>query len=125
MDKIAYFDEGDRFLGKVNFHSGFLNSHIVLAVRDVEGVDRMCSDAWKVRRLFRKSLRAGVAVHLDFDGIVIDVCIWTKYGYSAADVSYRVQESVINVITDLEEDRTRNVKNVNVRINGVQQKEVS
>ena len=109
--------ENDRFVGRTNFHSGLLNSLVVLSIKDVEGVSRMSSDNFRFRRLFNKSLRHGVNVGFGYDGVVIDIGIWVVFGYAAADVSYRVQESVINTVSGLVEDK---IKNVNVRINGVE-----
>jgi uncharacterized alkaline shock family protein YloU len=121
VDSIIHI-ENERFVGRTNFRSGLLNSLIILSIRDVAGVARMCKDSYRFRRIFNKSLRNGVSVNFGFDGIVIDVHIWTEFGYSAADVSYRIQESVINVVSTLIEDK---VKNVNVRINGVEQETVA
>ena len=121
MDSIVHF-ENERFVGRTNFHNGLLNSLVVLSIKDVDGVSRMCKDSFRWRRIFNKYLRHGVNVIYHLDGIVIDVNIWIEFGYSAADVSYRVQESIINVVTGLIEDK---VKNVNVRINGVEQKTVA
>jgi uncharacterized alkaline shock family protein YloU len=127
MDSIVHF-ENERFIGRTNFRSGLLNSLVVLSVQDIDGVAHMSNHAWKFRRIFNRSLRNGVDVRFDYDGVVIEVCIWTKFGFSAADVCYRVQESVINVVSGLIEDK---IKNVNVRIlgvesnDGVQQKEIS
>ena len=118
-----HLDENDRCVGKTNFHNGLLNNLVVLSVKDVEGVACMCPDAYPVRRIFKRSLRDGVNINLDFDGVVIDVCVWTIFGYSAADVSYRIQESIINTVSGF--DMPDKVKHVNVRINGIQQKEVS
>jgi uncharacterized alkaline shock family protein YloU len=115
MDSIVHF-ENDRFVGRTNFHSGLLNSLVILSIKDVDGVARLCNEGNRFRRIFNKGLRQGVSVNFDFDGVVIDIWIWTEFGYSAADVCYRVQESVINVVSGLIEDK---VKNVNVRINGV------
>jgi len=116
MDSIVHI-ENERFVGRTNFHSGLLNSMIVLSVKDVAGVARMCRDSFRFRKIFNRSLRNGVNVTFGIDGAVIDVWLWTKFGYSSADVSYRVQESVMNVVSGLIEDK---VKNVNVRINGVE-----
>ena len=128
MDSIVHF-ENEHFVGRTNFHSGLLNSLIVLAIKDVDGVAHMCTDAWKFRRIFNRSLRHGVDVKFDYDGVIIDVIIYSKIGFSAADVCYRVQESVIDTVSGLVEDK---VKNVNVKIvgvvnsgNGIQSKEVS
>ena len=121
MDSIVHI-ENERVVGRTNFHSGLLNSLVVLGVKDVAGVSRMCNESFRFRRIFNKTLRQGVSVNFGFDGVVIDVWIWIEFGYSAADVSYRVQESVMNVVSGLIEDK---IKNVNVRINGVEQKAVS
>jgi len=115
MDSIVHF-ENERFVGRTNFHSGLLTSLVVMGVKDIEGVDRMYTKAGKLRRLFNRSLREGVKVDINLDGVTIDIYIFMLYGYSAADVSYRVQESVINTISDHIADK---VKNVNVRIMGV------
>lgn len=116
MDSIVHI-ENDRFIGKTNFKSGLLNSLVVLSVKDVAGVVRMCTDSFKFRRIFNRSLRQGVNVYFGHDGVVIDVWIITEFGYSAADVSYRVQESVMNVVSAVIEEK---IKNVNIRINGVE-----
>ena len=115
MDSIVHI-ENERVIGRTNFHSGLLNSLVVLAVKDVAGVSRMCGESFRFRRVFNKTLRHGVSVNFAYDGVVIDVWIWTEFGYSASDVSYRVQEGVMNVVSGLIEDK---IKNVNVRINGV------
>jgi len=121
MDSIVHYEQ-ERYVGSTNFRGGLLNSLVVLNVQDVPGVARMCNEGFRFRRLFNKSVRQGVNVNFNFDGVVVDVKIITEFGYSAADVSYRVQESVINVVSGLVEGK---IKNVNVRINGVEQKTVA
>ena len=118
MDSIVHI-ENERFVGQTNFHSGLLHSLIVLSVQDIKGVTKLCDKSFRFRRTFNKSLRQGVSVNFGFDGVTIEVWIWTEFGYSAADVCYRIQENVINVVSGLIEDK---VKNVHVRINGVEQK---
>jgi len=121
MDSIVHF-ENDKFVGRTNFYSGLLNNLVVLGVKDVEGVARMDNRAYLLRRIFNRSLRDGVSVNFDFDGVVIDVWVWTYFGYNAADVSYRIQESVMDTASRLLEEK---IKHVNVRINGIQQKEIA
>jgi uncharacterized alkaline shock family protein YloU len=115
MDSIVHF-ENERYVGRTNFRGGLLNSLVLLAVKDVDGVHRMSHWDYKFRRAFNKNLWYGVRTKHDHDGINIDVSIWIKFGYQAADVSYRVQENIINTISNLIE---RKIKQVNVRINGV------
>lgn len=115
MDSIIHF-ENERFVGKTNFHNGLLPSLVLLSVKDVEGVLRMSHRDYKFRGFFNKSLRQGVNVKFDRDGIIITVSIWTVYGQPASDVAYHVQESIMNVVSGLIEDK---IKCVNVIINGV------
>ncbi|MCL2229291.1 MAG: Asp23/Gls24 family envelope stress response protein [Firmicutes bacterium] len=115
MDSIVHF-ENERFIGRTRFHSGLLNNIVVLSVQNVDGVDRLSPDVWKFRRIFRRSLFSGVDVTFELDGVVIDVSICVKYGYSAADVSYRVQECVLAAVG---ENIDGKIKNVNVRISSV------
>ena len=118
MDSIEYY-ENEKFVGRTNFKSGLLNNYIVMAVKDVDGVARMGHLVGKLfyKKYLNRNFKQGVHATFDFDGTVIDVAIWVKYGYSAADVSYRVQESIINAVSGLIEGK---VKNVNVRISGVE-----
>ena len=105
MDSIFHF-ENERFVGRTNFKGGLMTNLVILSVKDVEGVLRMS----------RRDYKNGVRVKFKPEGVTIDVSIWTKFGHSAADVSYRVQENILNVVSGLIEDK---IKNVNVRINGV------
>jgi uncharacterized alkaline shock family protein YloU len=125
MDSIKHFED-DRCIGRTNFHGGLLNSLVVLSVQDIVGVVRMAHNPWKFRSLFNPSLRSGVDVKFEYDGVAVDVCIWVKYGFTAADISYRVQESVMGVVAELVNDKIKcvNVKIVGVEY-GVQSKEVS
>ena len=108
--------ENERFIGRTNFHSGLLNSMVALSIKDIEGVARLCKDSYKLRRLFSKELRQGIRIFVGPDGVVVDACIWIEYGYAVADVCYRVQESVINTVQAMIEDR---VTSVNLKIVGV------
>ena len=121
MDSIVHF-ENERFVGRTNFHSGLLNTLVMLGIKDVEGVAKLCRFGFRLKRLFSRGQKQGVNVNFDLDGVVVDVHVWTVFGYGAADVCTRIQESVINTIAGLIEDK---VKQVNVVINGVQQKKIA
>jgi uncharacterized alkaline shock family protein YloU len=115
MDSIIHF-ENERYVGRTNFHDGLVSSLVILSVKDVEGVLRMSHFDYRVRRIFNRALAQGVRVKFENGGITITVSIWLKYGYNAADVSYRVQENILNMVSNLIEDK---IKHVNVKINGV------
>jgi len=115
MDSIIHF-ENERYVGRTNFHDGLLPSLIIQSVKDVKGVLRMSHRDYKFKRIFNHSLAKGIKVKFEHDGIAITVSIYTKFGYAAADVSYRVQENIINMVSSLIEDK---IKYVNVKINGV------
>ena len=123
MDSIVHY-ENERIVGTTNFPHGLLNSLIVLSVRDIEGVLKLENRKHHFRAIFNKGVRQGVLVGFDFDGVTVEVQIWTKFGVSAADVAARVQEAVINTVTGLVEDK---IKAVNVIIHGVvnEQKKVA
>ena len=112
MDSIVHV-ENERFVGRTNFRSGLLNSMVALSVNDVEGVTRLCPEGFPVRRLFSRAVRSGVDVIFFDDGVVVEACVKVRYGESAGQVCYRVQENVITVLESMIEDR---VKNVNVKI---------
>jgi uncharacterized alkaline shock family protein YloU len=111
MDSIKHY-ENNRYVGKTSFRDGLLTSLIVLSIKDVDGV------AFLTERIQKHCFcrRHGVLVNFDFDGINFDITIGVKFGYSAADVCYRVQEAVMDVAAPLVEGK---IKNVNIKIAGV------
>ena len=111
MDTITHF-ENDRFIGRTNFRSGLVNNVVALSVKEVAGVAGIAkSFSGFTMKQFHKT--DGVKITYDHNGIIIDVCIAIQYGYSAADVSYRVQENVINAAASMLD---RKIKAVNVKI---------
>ena len=103
MDSIVHI-ENDKFIGRTNFKSGLLNNVVALSVKEIAGVDRIIE---------KGNGRNGVKITNAKDNIVIDVNIWTSYGYSSADVCYRVQENVINAAASMIDKK---VKAVNIKI---------
>jgi uncharacterized alkaline shock family protein YloU len=125
MDIVKHY-ENDQYVGKTNFHNGLLNSLVILSVKNTEGVAHTCSDSFKFRRVFNKCLRQGVDISYGPEGITIDVYLWIEFGHSVSNVSYRVQENIMNTISTLIEDK---IKNINIIIcgveHGVQSKKIS
>lgn len=111
MDSFASF-ENDKFIGRTNFRSGLVNNVVALSVKEVAGVAAIAkSFSGFTTKQFNKT--DGVKITYEKDGIVIDVCIAVQYGFSAADVSYRVQENVISAASSMLD---RKIKAVNVKI---------
>jgi uncharacterized alkaline shock family protein YloU len=114
MDSIVHI-ENEKFIGRTNFRSGLLNNVVALSVKEVAGVAKICDShvGLTFRRFFKSD---GVKITHFPDGMVIDVCIWLQYGYSAAEVSYRLQENVINTAGSMIDKK---IKAVNVKIANV------
>jgi uncharacterized alkaline shock family protein YloU len=111
MDSIVHI-ENDKFIGRTNFRSGLVNNVVALSVREVAGVAGIAkSFSGFTMKPFLKT--DGVKITYDKDGVIIDVCVALQYGFSAADVSYRVQENVINAASSMLD---RKIKAVNVKI---------
>jgi len=111
MDTITHF-ENDKFIGRTNFRSGLVNNVVALSVKEVAGVAAIAkSFSGFTTKQFNKT--DGVKITYEKDGVTIDVCIAIQYGYSAADVSYRVQENVLNAAASMLD---RKIKAVNVKI---------
>lgn len=111
MDSIVHL-ENDKFIGRTNFRTGLVNNVVALSVREVAGVAGIANSfSGFTAKQFLKT--DGVKITYEKDGVVIDVCISLQYGYSAADVSYRVQENVMNAASSMLD---RKIKTVNVKI---------
>jgi len=114
MDSTVHF-ENDKFIGRTNFRSGLVNNVVALAVQEVAGVAGIAKSfsGFTVKPFLKTD---GVKITYEKDGATIDVCIAIQYGYAAADVSYRVQENVINAASSMLD---RKIKAVNVKIASV------
>jgi len=120
MEPIPHYEK-DKYIGSTHFSTGLLISSVEAAVKRVEGVVRLKADSgFRFRNLFSSSAwRKGVAIrNVGYGVIVLEVCVNILHGYSAADISYRIQEAILGVaqnknITD------KRIKRVNVRIGNV------
>ena len=111
MDSIVHI-ENEKFIGRTNFRSGLVNNVVALSVKEVAGVAGIVqSFSGFTMKPFLKT--DGIKITYDKDGVIIDVSIAIQYGYSAADVSYRVQENVINAASSMLDKK---IKAVNVKI---------
>jgi len=105
MESIVHF-ENEKYAGRTNFSKDLLPSAIAIAVSNVEGVTR-------AKGLIVK--KAG------YQAVVLEVNLVATPGYSAADISYRVQEAVLGsaqyrVLLD------KKIKRIDVKFCGVEPK---
>jgi uncharacterized alkaline shock family protein YloU len=117
VDTIIHI-ENDKYIGRTKFFSNLLKDAISLSVKEVRGVARLG------KKVFGDKAAAttkGVKIYESDGGnefsVDIDICI--EYGYTVADVSYRVQEAVINTAKQLSDKR---ISSVNIKICGTKVK---
>jgi uncharacterized alkaline shock family protein YloU len=107
MEKIIHM-ENDKYIGRTQFSPKLLPDAIALTVKDVAGVARL-------GRKVKLNSTDGVRIFEEEDGLIIDIILCVEYGYTVADVSYRVQETVISTASQLIE---RKVSSVNIKVIG-------
>lgn len=101
---LRYFGENGRHAGVTVFSPRMLRDAVAKASERVEGVQHVCADAWwKLGHLFRllfrrNGTRGGVAIRMvNYNTVIIYICLSAYQGYSAADIAYRVQEAVLDI----------------------------
>ena len=92
------YDKSDD--GKVYCGKNIMLSIINLSAKEISGVASLCPNvASKFKRFFSSNYFEGVKVsHTPKKDLIIDIYLKVFYGYSVADVAYRVQENVKNGI---------------------------
>ena len=92
-----------------------------IAATEVEGVAKMSGNitAEIASKVGMKSLSKGVKVRIEDENIDVDLSLILEYGVSIPKISAEVQERVKNAIETM---TGLNVKDVNVRIAGIQMK---
>lgn len=110
-----HFEENGKFVGRTNFKSGLINNVVALSAKEVAGVAGVARSfsGERTKNIINVN---GVKIRAEEDGVVVDVSIALQYGYAASDVSYRVQENVINVAGAMLDKK---IKSVNLKIIGV------
>jgi uncharacterized alkaline shock family protein YloU len=107
MDTIIHI-ENDNYIGRTKFTARLLKDAITLAVKDVNGVARL---GHKVKL----DSNDGVKIYGEEEGLVVNIELCVEYGYTVADVSYRVQETVISVAAQF---TNRKIIQVNIKVIG-------
>jgi len=117
MDAILHFDNG-KYVGRTSFSPAMLRTAIAASVVRVDGVAQLkCDMGFRFRNMFRPAVRkCGVLIRsTGFGSVVVEVCIVAKQGYLANDLSYRVQEAILNVVQN-KDITDKKIKRVDVRI---------
>ena len=111
-----YEDKSD---GKIYCNKNIMLSVINLAAKEISGVSSLCAKfGSRIKRLFNASnYFEGVKVTETKEGITIDVYLNVFFGYSVADVAYRVQDNIKNGISSMMDTK---VNKINIHVLGVE-----
>lgn len=103
--------------GKITCNRSILLSIINLATKEIDGVSSLCDNFGGVlKKWFSDKYYEGVKIDVTEKGILVDVYIIIKFGYTVSDVAYRVQENIKNGISSMMDIQ---IKQINVHILGV------
>ena len=103
--------------GKTKFSRSLLRDALALCVREVPGVARVG------KKLYVENIKSkGIFIieSPDATSLIVEIDLCIEYGNTVADVSYRVQEAVINTAAQL---TNRRISKVNVFVHGTKYKE--
>ena len=111
------YDKSDD--GKVYCGKNIMLSIINLSAKEISGVASLCPNfASKFKRFFSSNYFEGVKVsHTPKKDLIIDIYLKVFYGYSVADVAYRVQENVKNGISNM---ISAKIDSINIHVLGVE-----
>lgn len=103
METIVHIEDG-KYLGQTKFAPDLLKESLALGVKEVQGV----SDVDR---------KHGIQINRSKDSknFVVTVNITVLSGYAVPDVSYRVQEAVLNAAAQLTQNK---IEQVNVYVRG-------
>ena len=116
------FNNGDIYEknenGKVFCGKNIMLSIINLAAKEISGVSSLCSNfGSKFKKLFSNNYFEGVKVsYTQSKNLIIDIYLNVFFGYSVADVAYRVQENVKNGISNM---ISAKIESINIHVMGV------
>ena len=118
MDPIVYF-EREKFRGRTSFSPRLLRDAITVAAQNTTGVHKTQSNfAFFMAAPLRNNCR-GVRIRpVGYNSLIVEICIVAKAGYTASDISYRIQEAVLG-IAQAQKLSDRRIKRVDVKIANV------
>lgn len=104
--------------GKVYCGKNIMLSIINLAAKEISGVSSLSSNfGSRFKKLFSSNYFEGVKVsYTQNKNLIIDIYLNVFFGYSVADVAYRVQENVKNGISNM---ISAKIESVNIHVLGV------
>jgi len=104
--------------GKVYCGKSIMLSIINLAAKEISGVSSLSSNfGSKLKKIFSSNYFEGVKVSYQKNkNLIIDLYLNVYFGYSVADVAYRVQENVKNGISNM---ISAKIESINVHVMGV------
>ncbi len=105
----------DGSIGEVQIADDVVAVIAGLAATEVEGVVNMAGNITNelVAKLGMKNLSKGVRVEVSEEGVVVDLALTIRFGYSIKKVSFAVQEKVKNAIETM---TGLAVKQINIRV---------
>lgn len=105
--------------GKVYCGKNIMLSIINLSAKEISGVASLCKNfASKFKRFFSNNYFEGVKVsYTQSKNLIIDIYLNVYFGYSVADVAYRVQENVKNGISNM---ISAKIDSINIHVLGVE-----
>ena len=104
--------------GKVYCGKNIMLSIINLAAKEISGVASLCTNfGSKFKKFFSSNYFEGVKVsYTQSKNLIIDIYLNVYFGYSVADVAYRVQENVKNGISNM---ISAKIESINIHVLGV------
>ena len=105
--------------GKVYCSKNIMLSIINLSAKEISGVASLSNKFMgRFKRLFSHNYFEGVKVsYTQSKNLIIDIYLNVFFGYSVADVAYRVQENVKNGISNMIDAK---IESVNIHVVGVE-----
>lgn len=116
------FNNGDIYEknenGKVYCGKNIMLSIINLSAKEISGVSSLCTNfGSRFKKLFSSNYFEGVKVSYNKNkNLIIDLYLNVFFGYSVADVAYRVQENVKNGISNM---ISAKIESINIHVLGV------
>jgi uncharacterized alkaline shock family protein YloU len=107
MERITHM-ENDNYIGRTKFMGRLVKDAVTLAVKDIRGVARLgCK--------IKFDSNDGVKIYEKNGELTVNIHLCVEYGYTVADVAYRVQETVISTVAQL---TNKKVAKVNIKVIG-------
>lgn len=110
METIVHIENGE-YLGQTRFAKDLLSESLALSVKEVRGVAKIG------KKPYNNKTKKGIRISRckDSDHLIIDLNLTVMAGEPVSDVAYRVQEAVLNTVSQFSGDK---VDKVNIYVRG-------